>query len=611
MPSVLAVAFFSIILPLLAQLVDGGQLIIVGSDHGWTDAKNPDGAPFIFQNWANGLGNLTISDALDFGVFLDSYPVYLMSSLEGGNTCSNTDNGTRIGPGLDHRFPKSVIFNFTKSGQHCFTSADHHPGVKYCESESIMSFTVNVSASQLPGCLEASPPAVSSVTHTTSGPGLGDTATKWSVKASGNKLHLRNGPGGWIGSGGAPGPGGDSSNQRVFLWILAPVGGVAMVLFLTVTYCITRKYYWHRVKALCCPNVSRSVATESNSQPLHIKKDVIEAMDSNGENYSQWPGWGPRSFTFNELKEATEDFNSSLVIGVGGFGTVYKGTLRDSPGVPVAVKRLSQYASQGAREFMAEVNIISQLRHRNLVRLLGWCDEDGELLLVYEYMPNGDLDDFIFGSSFQAQAGVGHKGAEFFPLAWGYHYKILCGVAAALVYLHEEWEQRIVHRDVKTSNVMLDSFFNARLGDFGLARLSAHSQVPRTTLVAGTIGYIAPEFSLTGRSTDKTDVYAFGIVVLEVSCARRPCSSNYVLLDWVWELHKEEKLVEAIDPKLDPEGNEEDMTRALKVGLLCCHPDPMARPFMRDVLNILTCKTPLPKLPRSKPLILYVEDQER
>ncbi|CAM6106325.1 unnamed protein product [Calypogeia fissa] len=602
MPFVLAVAFFSIILPL--QLVDGGQLIIVGSDHGWTDAKNPDGAPFIFQNWANGLGNLTISDALDFGVFQDSYPVYLMSSLEGRNTCSNTDNGTRIGPGLDHRFPKSVILNFTKSGQHCFTSADHHPGVKYCESESSMSFTVSVSASQLPGCLEASPPAASSVTHTASGAGLGDTATKWSVKASGIKRDLSYGP------GGVPGPSG-TWRPPGFPWILAAVGGVAMVLFLTVAYYITRKYYWHRVKALCSSNASSgSVATESNSQPLHIK-DVIEAMDCNGENYSQWPGWGPRSFTYNELKEATEDFNSSLVIGVGGFGTVYKGTLRDSPGVPVAVKRLSQYASQGAREFMAEVTIISQLRHRNLVQLLGWCDEDGELLLVYEYMPNGDLDDFIFGSSFQGQEGVGQKGAEFFPLAWEYRYKILCGVAAALVYLHEEWEQRIVHRDVKTSNVMLDSHFNARLGDFGLARLSAHSQVPRTTLVAGTIGYIAPEFNLTGRSTDKTDVYAFGVVVLEVSCARRPCSSNYVLLDWVWELHKEEKLVEAIDPKLDPEGHEEDMARALQVGLLCCHPNPMARPSMRDVLNIFTRKTPLPKLPRSKPLILYVEDQEQ
>lgn len=383
-------------------------------------------------------------------------------------------------------------------------------------------------------------------------------------------------------------------------WIVGVGTGAVVVLVLIALLVMTKRNSWDRLTKPGFPKggILSFVKSEPRSHSHSWRTKDVESGEI------EWP-WGPHRFSYKELKGATNSFHSSLVVGEGGFGTVYKAFMGDSPGsAPVAVKRLSQYARQGAREFMAELNIISQLRHRNLVQLVGWCDDDEELILVYEYMPNGDLDDLIFGGYH------GDDSAAFTPLSWKCRYNTFCGVATALVYLHEEWEQRVVHRDVKTSNVMLDSQFNARLGDFGLARLSAHSQAPRTTLVAGTIGYLAPEFNLTGKATDKTDVYAFGVVVLEVSSARRPLTSNCILVDWVWDLHKEDKLLDAIDHKLDVRSasDEEEMQRALRVGLLCCHPDPAARPSMRHVLNILTGATPLPRMPRSKPVAVFTDD---
>ncbi|KAL2651430.1 hypothetical protein R1flu_019558 [Riccia fluitans] len=307
----------------------------------------------------------------------------------------------------------------------------------------------------------------------------------------------------------------------------------------------------------------------------------------------------PRHYSYKELSSATHGFSSKYIVGEGGFGIVYKGVLKETR-CPVAIKRLSQSARQGAREFMAEVKIISQLRHRNLVQLLGWCYEKDELLLVYEYMPNGDLGGLIYADNPKTN------------LSWEQRYNIFCGVATALVYLHEEWEQRVVHRDVKTSNVMLDSNLNARVGDFGLARLSAHSQAPQSTLVAGTLGYLAPEFNTSGKATNKTDVYGFGVVVLEVTCAKRPLSPDLILVDWVWNHHKQGTLLEAVDQRLDPKlrssDDEVQMKTVLQIGLLCCHPDPDSRPNMRQVLNVLKGEASLPRVPRSKPVASYSED---
>lgn len=189
---------------------------------------------------------------------------------------------------------------------------------------------------------------------------------------------------------------------------------------------------------------------------------------------------GPQTFKYKTLSVATKGFSARQLVESGGFGSVYRGTLKgkgtaEKP-TDVAVKKISATSKQGAREFLAEVKVIGQAQHRNLVRLLGWCHEGGELLLVYDFMPNGSVDQHLF------------KDSEGEPvLTWARKLKIVSGVAAALAYLHEEWEQRVIHRDVKSSNVMLDCDFNARLGDFVLARLSKHDQAPKSTAVlAGT-----------------------------------------------------------------------------------------------------------------------------
>ncbi|KAL6578140.1 L-type lectin-domain containing receptor kinase VIII.2 [Orobanche minor] len=218
----------------------------------------------------------------------------------------------------------------------------------------------------------------------------------------------------------------------------------------------------------------------------------------------------PKEFTYKELRVATKCFNANRVIGNGTFGTVYKGIIPENGDI-VAVKRCS-HVTQGKTEFLSELSIIGTLRHRNLVKLQGWCHEKGEILLVYDLMPNGSLDKALF------------EARTAFP--WAHRRKILIGVASALAHLHQECENQVIHRDVKTSNVMLDEAFNAKLGDFGLARQVDHDKSPDATVAAGTMGYLAPEYLLTGRATDTTDVFSFGAVALEVATGRRPIEKD-------------------------------------------------------------------------------------
>ncbi|XP_059646902.1 L-type lectin-domain containing receptor kinase VIII.1 [Cornus florida] len=296
----------------------------------------------------------------------------------------------------------------------------------------------------------------------------------------------------------------------------------------------------------------------------------------------------PKEFSYKELKSATKCFNSTRIIGHGAFGTVYKGILPVTGGV-VAVKRCSHSGGQGKAEFLSELSIIGTLRHRNLVRLQGWCHEKGEILLVYDLMPNGSLDKALFESRM--------------TLSWPHRHKILMGVASALTYLHQECENQVIHRDVKSSNIMLDEGFNARLGDFGLARQIEHDKSPDATVAAGTMGYLAPEYLLTGRASEKSDVFSYGTVVLEVASGRRPIEKEVGtnLVEWVWSLHREGKLLVAVDSRLGGEFDEGEMRRVLLVGLACSHPDPMARPTMRGVVQMLVGETQVPIVPRAKP----------
>ncbi|XAR50999.1 Non-specific serine/threonine protein kinase [Bertholletia excelsa] len=294
----------------------------------------------------------------------------------------------------------------------------------------------------------------------------------------------------------------------------------------------------------------------------------------------------PKEFTHKELTIATEYFNSTRIIGKGAFGTVYKGVLPET-GDMVAVKRCG-HSGQGKTEFLSELSTVGSLRHRNLLRLQGWCQEKGEILLVYELMPNGSLDKALFESKM--------------ILPWSHRRKILMGVASALAYLHHDCENQVIHRDVKTSNIMLDREFNAKLSDFGLAREIGLGGSPS---VAGTLGYLAPEYLLTGRASENTDVFSFGAVVLEVASGRRPIEEYRPnLVEWVWALYREGRLLMAADPRLGEEFDEVEMTRVLKVGLACSHPDPVVRPKMRSVTQMLLGEAEVLLIePRAKPTL--------
>ncbi|CAM0883346.1 unnamed protein product [Alopecurus aequalis] len=302
---------------------------------------------------------------------------------------------------------------------------------------------------------------------------------------------------------------------------------------------------------------------------------------------------GPRRFRYAELAEATKNFSEERKLGQGGFGAVYRGFLKEL-GLEVAIKRVSKGSTQGRKEYAAEVRIISQLRHRHLVRLVGWCHEHrGDFLLVYELMPNGSVDHHIYG-----------KGVH---LAWPTRYDIALGLASALLYLHEECLQCIVHRDIKPSNVMLDATFSAKLGDFGLAKLVEHGSDPYTTVLAGTLGYLAPECLMTGKANQESDVYSFGVVALEIACGRRPAElseepSKARLVPWVWELYGKKALLEAADSRLKGKFDEKQMEHLMVVGLWCAHPDYTNRPSIRQALNVLKFEAPLPVLAPKMPV---------
>ncbi|KAB2622099.1 L-type lectin-domain containing receptor kinase IV.1-like [Pyrus ussuriensis x Pyrus communis] len=294
--------------------------------------------------------------------------------------------------------------------------------------------------------------------------------------------------------------------------------------------------------------------------------------------------YGPQRFKYRELYIATKGFREKELLGKGGFGKVYRGILPTS-GTVIAVKRVSHESRQGMKEFVAEIVSNGRLRHRNLVPLLGYCRRKGELLLVYEYMPNGSLDKYLFD-----RPAV--------TLDWSQRFRVIRGVALGLLYLHEEWDQVVVHRDVKASNILLDGEWNGRLGDFGLARLYDHGADPQTTHIAGTFGYLAPEYTRSCRATTSSDVFAFGVCLLEVACGRRPIenhgSENVILVDWVFSCWKGRNILEAKDPKLGNDFVAEEVELVLKLGLFCCQSEPSMRPRMRQVVQHLEDNVPLP-----------------
>lgn len=303
----------------------------------------------------------------------------------------------------------------------------------------------------------------------------------------------------------------------------------------------------------------------------------------------------PTRLSLADIRSATMGFNRTRVVGEGASATVYKGSLPF--GGEVAVKRFERGTGVDCMRnpFSTEFGtMVGCLRHKNLVQLQGWCCEGTELVLVYEYLPNGSLDKILHKKSNSA-----------IVLSWKQRLNIVLGVASALAYLHEECERQIIHRDVKTCNIMLDTEFNAKLGDFGLAEVYEHSSMTReATIPAGTMGYLAPEYVYCGVPTVKTDVYSFGVVVLEVATGRRPVDDDgTAIVDWVWELWEKGKLIEAADLRLDEKFNCGNIERMLMVGLACVHPNHVKRLTIKEAARILRGEATLPVLPARKPRV--------
>ncbi|KAJ9177469.1 hypothetical protein P3X46_012685 [Hevea brasiliensis] len=302
----------------------------------------------------------------------------------------------------------------------------------------------------------------------------------------------------------------------------------------------------------------------------------------------------PRRCSYTDLVSATNSFSNERKLGEGGFGAIYKGYLAYLD-VAVAVKKISRGSKQEKKEYITEVRVISPLRHRNLVQLIGWCHEAGEFLLVYEFMPNGSLDSHLFGKKA--------------PLIWAVRYRIALGLASALLYLHEEWEQCVVHRDVKSSNIMLDSSFSVKLGDFGLARLMDHELGPQTTGLAGILGYLAPEYISTGRASKESDIYSFGVVALEIATGKKAVgpldeNSGKKLVEWIWDLYGSGKLSIAVDERLHQDFDKKEAECLMMVGLWCAHPDYNLRPTIRQAIHVLNFEAELPNLPTKMPVPL-------
>ncbi|XXG52694.1 hypothetical protein AAC387_Pa03g0953 [Persea americana] len=291
-----------------------------------------------------------------------------------------------------------------------------------------------------------------------------------------------------------------------------------------------------------------------------------------------------KSFSFNDLKIATKNFRPNSLLGEGGFGCVFKGWIDENTraptkpgsGIVVAIKMLKLESFQGHKEWLAEVNYLGQLHHENLVKLIGYCAEEDNRLLVYEFMPKGSLENHLFRRNIQ-------------PISWPIRINIAVGVARGLSFLHNQ-ETHVIYRDLKASNILLDSEFNAKLSDFGLARDGPTGDKTHvSTRVIGTRGYAAPEYVATGHLTVKSDVYSFGVVLLELLSGRRAMEERggeeETIVDWAKPfLGESRRVLRIMDTRLEGQYSRKGAQAVAELALQCLHTDPKNRPLMKDVL---------------------------
>ncbi|WJX52288.1 hypothetical protein P8452_38417 [Trifolium repens] len=305
-------------------------------------------------------------------------------------------------------------------------------------------------------------------------------------------------------------------------------------------------------------------------------------------------------FSFKTIITATRNFNQENKLGQGGFGSVYKGCLVN--GQEVAVKRLSRDSGQGKEEFKNEVTLLVKLQHKNLVRLLGCCCEKEERMLIYEYLPNKSLDFFIFNKNQRSSLDRGKR------------FEIICGIARGVLYLHQDSRLKIIHRDLKASNVLLDAAMNPKISDFGMARIFGENEIQaRTKRVVGTYGYMSPEYAMEGRYSTKSDVFSYGVLLLEIIAGQRNthceigrASPN--LIGHVWTLWTEGRALDIVDPALNQSYPSAIVMRCIQIGLLCVQENAMNRPTMSEVAFMLCNETPLCQ--PQKPAFLLIGKQD-
>ncbi|XP_028799162.1 cold-responsive protein kinase 1-like isoform X2 [Neltuma alba] len=309
---------------------------------------------------------------------------------------------------------------------------------------------------------------------------------------------------------------------------------------------------------------------------------------------------GPITYRSRDLMSATNNYSEENKLGEGGFGVVHKGTLKN--GKVVAVKKLTlNHSKRMEEDFESEVKLISNVHHRNLVRLLGYCSKGNDRILVYEYMKNSSLDRFLFGE----RTGF---------LNWKQRYDIILGVARGLAYLHEEFHVRIIHRDIKTNNILLDDNLQPKIADFGLARLLPNDESHLNTKIVGTLGYTAPEYAIHGQLSEKADIYSYGVVVLEIISGQK-CKElrlhgddeGAFLVQTAWKLYEKDKHLELVDKNLEPNDYyAEEVKKIIEIGLLCIQASANARPMMSEVVALLQNRDLLENLRPTMPILIEI-----
>ncbi|KAB2600605.1 G-type lectin S-receptor-like serine/threonine-protein kinase [Pyrus ussuriensis x Pyrus communis] len=363
----------------------------------------------------------------------------------------------------------------------------------------------------------------------------------------------------------------ESTKRKWWIWCI--VGIVLAVAVLLLGYfCYTRK------RKLLHVQQTDKAETIQEQGLLDLGSQISGLGDIFKLKFGKSRGLEFKMFSFPELVTATDDFSFARRLGEGGFGPVYKGVLPD--GQQVAVKRLARHSGQGLEEFMNEITLIAELQHSNLVRLLGCCIQGEEKILIYEYLTNTSLDAFLFDST------------RVYLLDWQRRINIIEGIAQGLLYLHKHSRVRVIHRDLKASNILLDESMKPKISDFGMARIFGQNESrANTNRVVGTYGYMSPEYAMNGIFSEKSDVYSFGVLLLEIVSGRKNTvfvsSTNLSLIELAWSLWKKGDCLEIRDPSMDS-CPEDEVTKYVHVGLLCVQEYAADRPTMSEVLSMLT-----------------------